>query len=419
MTAEVELLRLLGNRDHYDRFHKYIKDYALYPETATLVSDIGEYYKYNPELKEIVWADFSTWFRISKHPAWKKEQHKVFGAILDNVALVKSASPSVVDRFIELDCATQINEHVRSILEEAGTDGLTKIRATLEASEAAAAEIKAASSPMVTVNAESLFEKVWKKGDGIEWRLEDLNRAIGPVRRGDLVLVGKRPEVGGTTFIASEFTHMVTQLAEGQRAIIFNNEEIGEKIGIRLIQSALNATVFDIMADPKTMQSAYEAALKGRSIDVYHDTALSVADVERTLRSNNYSLIAINVLDKVQGFHKLEGVDRLRALSQWTRRLADKYGVVFLIAQADATAEGVRYLDQSQLYGSKTGMQAESDVQLMIGKDNNPGYDHVRYFSIARNKTPGGPRSDPALRHGKFEVEFDGERGRFNTISWK
>jgi hypothetical protein len=190
-------------------------------------------------------------------------------------------------------------------------------------------------------------------------------------------------------------------------------------VGVRLIQSALGCTVADIMADPTVSQSDYITAIRNRRIDVYHDVGLSTSDVERVLRTGHYSLIAINILDKVSGFHKLEGVERLRALSVWTRQLADKYGVVFVVAQADASAEGVRYLDQSQLYGSKTVMQADSDVQLMIGKDNNPGYEDMRYFSVVRNKTPGGPRTDPKMRHGKFECAFDGERARFESVTWK
>ena len=91
---------------------------------------------------------------------------------------------------------------------------------------------------------------------------------------------------------------------------------------------------------------------------------------------------------------------------------------MFVVAQADASAEGVRWLDQSQLYGSKTGMQGEADVQLMIGKDNEPGHEGDRFISIVKNKTSGGPRCNPSLRHGKFEVTFDGERARFRSKSW-
>jgi Replicative DNA helicase len=417
MSQEVQLLRCLKKREVHSKIAKYVKEYTLYPETAQLVTDIGEYYKYHPEKDTIDWSEFQTWFRINKHPTWKADQHKVFASIIDNVAKSDDTDTSVVARFIELDYATQIHEAVQKVFTGAGTDGLDKVEDII-AARSSSRELPDDSAFMVKIDAPELFRSMWSATGGIRWRLEDLNKSIGPLHRGDLILIGKRPEVGGTTFVTSELTHMVTQLPEGKHAIIFNNEEIGPKVGVRLLQSALDMTVYDIMADPKKAQESYDVGLGGHRIDVYHDTSISVSDIDRVSRSGVYGLIAINILDKVAGFKGFEGVERLRALAQWSRKLADKHGVVFVVAQADASAEGQRYLDQSQLYGSKTGMQADSDVQLMIGKDNNPGFENTRWISVVRNKTLGDAGTDPALRHGKFEVEFDGERARFRSRTW-
>jgi len=46
---------------------------------------------------------------------------------------------------------------------------------------------------------------------GLEWRLEELNLSLGPVNKGDLVLVAARPEVGKTTFLTSEISYMLSQ----------------------------------------------------------------------------------------------------------------------------------------------------------------------------------------------------------------
>jgi hypothetical protein len=70
-------------------------------------------------------------------------------------------------------------------------------------------------------------------------------------------------------------------------------------------------------------------------------------------------------------------------------------------------------MDQSQLYGSKTGVQGEADVQLMIGASHEPGKQLERYISVVKNKLPGSGGTDPRLRHGKFTVDMDAERGRF------
>jgi hypothetical protein len=92
--------------------------------------------------------------------------------------------------------------------------------------------------------------------------------------------------------------------------------------------------------------------------------------------------------------------------------------VVICIHQADASAEGVKWLNQSQLYGSKTGVQGEADVLIMIGATHEPGDENRRYISICKNKLPGGPRTEIALRRGKHEVMFDGDIARFTSLAY-
>lgn len=46
---------------------------------------------------------------------------------------------------------------------------------------------------------------------GLHWRLDWLNRALGPLRRGDFGFIFARPEAGKTTFLCSEASHMLKQ----------------------------------------------------------------------------------------------------------------------------------------------------------------------------------------------------------------
>jgi hypothetical protein len=406
---DAQLLGTIADRDAYDKYASYVKGQAVLQETGQIVKDMGEWFKANPEAEEIDWPAFTAWSRVTLHPTWKREQAEVYERVC-TTAQGAVRDEAVAQRFITLRYADDIVAKAGEV--KAGLAPFAELAALVEEYDNAVHKTTKTSC-FVDNDLTALLATVLKDG-GLEWRLEDLNRSVGPVHKGDLVIVGKRPEVGGTTFITSEFTYMVSQLPEGQHAIIFNNEETGSKIGLRLIQSALGLTVWDVAADPTKSEQNYHQFLGTRRIDVYHDTGFSTRDVERVLRSNEYGLVAFNILDKVRGFHKLEGVERLRALAVWARGIADKHGVVMAVAQADASAEGQKWLDQSQLYGSKTGMQGEADVLLMIGKD--PVVDDERYISIAKNKTPGGSRTDRNLRHGRLTVGFDGEVGQFNSI---
>ncbi len=211
----------------------------------------------------------------------------------------------------------------------------------------------------------------------------------------------------------SEFTYMLDQLPPDKHAIIFNNEEGGDKLGFRCMQSALNMSTGDMCADAEDTKRLWKMYLGNKRLDIYHDTTFSRLDVQAVLAKEEYWLIGINVLETVSAYHKYDAVERRQKLAEWCRGLADKHGVVMSVMQAGESAEGVKWLNQSQLYGSRTGVQGEIDVLLMIGKEHNN--ETQRFFHVAKNKKPTTGRMDPRLKHGKFIVAFDEERGRYNS----
>lgn len=416
-SYESQLIRTLAERDSYLNFRPFVKEYVTIPEALGVVDDMGLWFEKFPEELSIDWVRFLGWSRLELHPAWKLERWEVYKMIAETAAALPSADPTIVSRFRDLDTAAQIRLKVDEVLARGGSTALDDIPEILDAykSRKVGAGTK---SELVEDDLETLLNTVTRSG-GLTWRLEDLNVSVGPLRQADLVFVAARPEVGKTTFLASELSYMVPQLPEGKHAIIFNNEEAGRKVKLRAIQAALGETIADIAADSKSALARYQSTVGAHQIDICHSTGLSVTDVERVLRTGRYGLIGINVLDKLQGFAKLEGVERIRALGIWARGLADRYGVVFASLQADGSAEGERYPNQSQIYGSKTGLQGEADVQLMIGKDHNPAYSERRFIGVVKNKLPGGPKTDPKLKHGQFEVGFDGERARFYSLAYR
>lgn len=414
-SPESELIRTVATRDAYDRYRPFLKDYVTVPEACVVIEDIGEWFKANPSSPELDWSQFLAWSRVAQHSVWKPDKWLVYETIVKTAQAVPAANPAIVERFRELDAASQIASKADAALANAGTGSLDEIGPILDAfTKGSKDELPS----LVSSDISQLLDEVIHTG-GVEWRLEDLNRSVGNIRRGDLIVVGARPEVGKTTLLCSEATYMVPQLPEGQHGLIVNNEERGQKVALRLVQSALNISLQDIVNDPSDAQAKYKAVMGGRRIDVVSRPTLSVTDVEKLCRKGEYGFIGINVLDKLWGFPKLEGVERSSQLAIWARELADRYGIVFAMYQADASAEGQRNLDQSQLYGSKTKVQGEGDVIIMVGKEHNPGQGEVRWLNLCKNKMPFGPRVQPNLSHAQFEVKIDGARGRYLTVAYK
>lgn len=407
---EATLIRTLAERDSYERFKTHVKEYAVLPEAFEIIEDIGDYFKTHATGDTVDWDAFLAWVFVSRHPSWTATQRASYSAIVETVKGCKP-DPSVVARLHELVAAIDLKDLAESAIYAGGTDALEKAAAVVESYRAAAVD-GGAEDPLAPYDLREIFSSLSRTG-GLKWRLVELNKSVGPICKGDLILVGKRPEVGGTTFLTSEMTHMVSQLPEGSRAVLFNNEESRHKVVSRLIQSGLDMTVMDMASDPKDTLSKWRLFLGTREIDVVHDTSLSIRTVEQVLKRHEYGLIGINVLWKLQGHKKLEEYQRFHAITQWARHIADIHAPVIGIWQADGTAEGVPWLNQSQLYGSKTGVQGEADVLLMIGASHEPGKQDERYISVVKNKMPGSADTEPKYRRGQFTVGIDPERGRF------
>lgn len=416
MSVDIPLLKFLSKREHYDRYRRFIKSNALLSEAENILNDMGEWLRCYPSAEEIEWEAFGLWFRVVRHPMYARDKHEMYEKLFERI---KSTAPttdaSIINKFVELDYAGQI----MGILDKLSRGEFASIEDISGIIERYRMEVggvaKGDEDSFVAPDLASIVEDMYRSG-GVSWRLEDLNISVGPLRGGDMVIIGARPETGKTSFICSEMTHMAQQLPDDKDIIIFNNEEDGRKIFARLVQCALAKTMGEIAMDDKACMADYERMMKriNRIKVVHKEGTLSVHDIDRIAKAGNYGMICINVLDKVVTSNRDQAeVERVRSLAQWARNLGIRTGAtVFAVMQADGSAEGQAWLNQGQLYGSKTGVQGEADVIIMIG---HSGEFDTRYISVCKNKLPGSPKTDPTLKHGKFDVKFDAMTGLYTS----
>lgn len=427
MTSDFNLLHLMGSsRDIYDTYRKYVaKDYLLLGETRTMLDAIGEYFALYTEDTTVSWNKFGTWFRVVYKPTWKKERHELIKIVVEKLEDISTLPPDqkILEYFVTLDHATKIAEVCTQVAEgksDARDEFIERVSTELDNLRSRKGSLNvggAVESTSASYDIDALLEGSIR-GAGLEWRLEDLNVALGPIHKGDLIYVCARPEVGKTSFVLSELTYMCPQMAGGNHVVLFNNEERG-RLFLRGVSACLGKSLLAVSHDSTLAATEYDSYMGTRERIQFVEPAggLSTHDIERVLKGKEYGLIAINVLDKVRSTHSESEVERLRALGVWARAIANRYAPVMVVLQADASAEGQKWLNQSQIYGSKTGLQGEADAIIMIGKD--PGIEDKRFISIVKNKLPGGPRSVPSLRHGQFEVGFDELTGRYESLRYK
>jgi len=412
VSVDLELLSILKDRESMDKYSRFIKPNAMSLAGDHVMKAMQIYLKTNQAVSTIVWKDFKIWYKVI-HKSGNKKLDEQGEQLLDNIDsyVVTTAVDDIVNKCIKLAYTGEI---VELIMKSDGEPDMTAIRDLCDAFQDEVGSAKNQSME-VELNWDDILSSALRI-NGYTWRLDDLNSSIGKVDGGDLIVLAARPEAGKTSFALSEATHFASQMAPDRDVVIFNNEEGGEKVLSRAMQVTLDKDIITLAKQRDKSLAEYTKALGRKDrIRLVHNTALHTRDVERVLRHRDAGVIIFNTLPKMKGYDKAGNeVSRQEELFRWARDLASrKNAVVIAIMQADGSAENQRYLNMAQLYGSKTAVQGEADVLLLIGCET--GNDVDRYISIAKNKLPGDDKTDPKLKHGHFEVEFKPQTGRYKS----
>lgn len=415
---DYDLLQVLSDKKNYTRFKPYLKEHILSREAAIIVSAFDGYYSAHPADVTINWEQFETYFFVLKGSKLRKEEAEVFKVLIARLKtpVISMSSDDILKHYITIDYAAEIADAAIKIAEGDEKLSIDKIGELVSdyTKEVGRAITKA--DLFAPTDVTSVVHAV--TAGGYEWRLEELNISCGPLRTGDFVVVGARPEIGKTTFMADQVSYMAEQIKEGRPVIWVNNEERSDKVMFRIIQAALGCKAADIIADPIGSMSIYTKIMGGNKdkILVVSEASgiTSVNQLNSLFKDTNPALIVFDQLDKVEGFADEDRNDlMLGRLYLWARKLAHEYGPVIAASQADATAEGQKWIYQDQLRGSKVDKPGEVDVIITIGKTHEKSEEFNRYIHVPKNKLFGGPRTDEKERHGYWEVKIKPELARY------
>ncbi len=403
-SIDRDILKYMSKRDNYYELKDVVTKGLCVKDSWRLLSDFGDYFKQYPSKGEID-DDFKIWQRVQGHPEWKPFEAASQAVLTD--AILGHTQP---DRAVFMDSLY----HLRAV------DFYSNIRDNLDAGRITVEEAEVSCRGFIRQRPDDSSLSSLSLGDlaatntsgGYYWRLEDLNKSLGPLRKGDFIIVAKRPEVGGTSFLVSEMSHMLEQ-TDGN-AIIFNNEEAPDKVYSRMVSAALAVDYKSLLSDPSRYQTEYDKWRGKSDWDLVHDTSMTISSVHKHLEEKEYDLIGINVLLKVGGTGKKEDHDKFQELGEECRRISQQHGPVIAIVQADPSAEGMQFIPQDRIYKSKTALQGEADGLIMIGTDEHI-IDTVRYIHVAKNKLPPAACTETNKKHIKTEVAFDMDTGRFTT----
>lgn len=413
MSHDIDLLNVVSHKDTYERFKEHVKKHNVSTITLDIFNVLGEYWDNYPARKEIDISEFRTFYFIVRGKKLKDPSlyEQAFDNLKESLAHPKPIVKDILSKLIETDYATRIYDVCLKIGTGAGGE-LTDIEPMLNSYKKEIGASVEKSDVFVKPSLDYLSGVV--ASGGLNWRLKELNVALGPLRKGDFVIIAARPETGKTTFTASEASYMMEQLQPDEHVIWINNEEASNKVMMRVIQAFHQVTSSELLSNSKTLESEFIATGGDRFLILDDDSGIkSVNKIATLFKEFKPGLIIFDQLDKVHGFKQDREDLRIGQLYEWARDIAKEYCPVIAISQVDGTGEGEKWIQMNQLRGSKTDKIGEADAIITIGKSNEPGLDLQRYIHVPKNKLFGGAETLEPHRHGCFEVEIEPARARY------
>ena len=432
MSLELTILRMLKHRAKYDRLIRAVPKHALDQKTQIILDDFGKFFREFPDVPTAEHAVFYPWFKGFAHPTLKPEAYAVYDTMLKSVDadVDTRVEQGIHARLVATAKAYELTEIIQKFNEGEEVDLYMETRRIAEAFEAETN--RKVKLPWVDVKIETLLEDE-KNDTGLHFRLSCLNMAMRPLRGGDFIVVAGRPDKGKTTFLTSELTFMAPQIqamyGDSRSILWLNNEGPGKRIIQRNYQSALNATVADLVKwsnEPATkgsgkknlLREKYDAAVGGRwdIIKVFDIHDFWSHEVEDLIRAVPPGLIVFDMVDNIKfggeaGNNGQRTDQLLEAMYQWARIISVKYDVpVIATSQISAEGDGLQWPSLGMLKDSKTGKQGAAEAIITIGASNDPLLSNSRYINTTKNKLARAGNS----KEPRCEVFFDGDRGRYN-----
>ena len=403
------MLQVLAEKENYIRFNSFIKPHIVSKEEAATIKAMAKWYESHGDIE---WSKFSEWFKVTQGSAMKEEKLEIFSTIFENMEHYDDEpDKDIIEKFIAQDYCTQIGEIALRGAEGEWVEA-SELEALINEWHGKTDSATSLSKFIVTDSLTSIIDSV--NTGGLNWRGNDLNTSVGTLRKGKLVCFAARPNVGKTTFLATQATYFAKQLEEGQCILWFNNEEEGSEVKYRVVQAALGATNKEIEEKREKAIEAYENAI-GDKIIIVNKADATTKDIEEYIRMYPPSVIIFDQLWKVHGFEGSSGneTSRLHQMFMWAREMAKKHAPVITVHQVTTIGEGQAWLTPELLYLSGTAIQGEVDTLLMMGRTYGQGKEKERYLSVVKNKGAYGPDIDSSLSEGQFVWEIDAERAKF------
>jgi replicative DNA helicase len=411
---DISLIKLLLNKENYASYRELIEVQDFSKDLQGIVRTIDNYYKGDNVTEDLTVDSLSNlYFAVNRRDL------EYYQGIFENIKNNESSVDSCRDLISGIRRTRQLRDLSLDAYEASeGRKSFEEIQQKYKEVLTTGEASNVGKDEDVDFVTDDLVEiaNLSRSMASLRWRLDSLNKTLGGLRKGNFGFVFARPETGKTTFLASEVTHMASQLGEEAGPILWlNNEQVGTEVMIRCYQATLGCDLTQLYADLEGNRKRYHESTKGK-IRLIDSATITKNQVEKVCQKYMPSLVVFDQIDKIKGFENDREDLRLGSIYIWARELAKSHCPVIGVCQADGSGEGQRWLTMANVANAKTSKQAEADWILGIGKVNDAGYDNLRFMHLSKNKLPGDEDTDPHRRHDRWETLIEPMIGRYRDL---
>lgn len=383
------LLATLSNRARYKALARQINPEQVGTSTAWLLKSYGTFFERNPDAQNV---DFDILRTMASLKLDKEEGSPVLELIkqASNIKVTPEQVKNTEQILYEQAYAGTMGRLINSYIDGDEIDLSHEVyKETMRVRTA------------IGASAESMFDEPdiheilaeQDRDEGLKFRQICLQEHVKGLLPPLSVAFCSGVDSGKTSFLCDAMTYFAPQAAKrwpGRPIIWFSNEGTVREIWPRLYSAALGLDAKKLAQMPaRKLYDAYEKAIGGNRhlIKLKDAHGWTLAQVQGVVEEMKPCIV---VFDMLANF-KLPGVEKkhekMEQLFQEVREMAALFDfIAFETLQLSADGYDDLYPPGTAIKDTKVGAQGALDIQIMMGRLNDPTYAATRGFSLAKNK---------------------------------
>ncbi len=246
--------------------------------------------------------------------------------------------------------------------------------------------------------------------EGPPWNLQPLSDILGPIQLQTLGCFFGFVDSGKTSCVLDVIASAAQYYAGTDETVVFlGNEEPDRRVATRLQMAFMNKSRHELGAMSEA-DLGVDLEQKGWKNTLTASGISHVNQVRKCLELYDPRLVVIDRGAKVHHDFKCKDIDYLMTLYNWYRDMAEQFNcAIITVEQGVGEANRRQWVELTDIYNSRVGIQGELDYAVGIGKTDKDNQQNFRYFNVSKNKLFNGEKA-------KFATYFEEERCTWKVV---